>query len=209
MGKQIEMSYYQNMRPEIVKFLPCGYSKVLEIGCGEGNFRLNLQQDCEYWGIEPCKTVEKSANILTGTYEEVSGKLPDDYFDLIICNDVIEHINDTREFLLSVKKKMKKDSFIVGSVPNVRFIGNLIELLIKKDWEYKEEGVLDKTHIRFFTKKSFQRIVKDSRFIIEEIEGINGLTTQTLSVKSIAIKTLTCLLGRDSHFLQFGFRIKS
>lgn len=53
--------YYNQSRPEVAQFLPPDYEKVLEIGCSEGNFRSNLKESCEYWGIEPVKSVAEVA----------------------------------------------------------------------------------------------------------------------------------------------------
>src|ERR1700690_1990668 len=100
--------YYGCIRPEVVRLLPSQYYKVLEIGCGEGNFQTNLNQHCEYWGIEPFQAAAKVASnklykVLTGTYEEVFDRLPNSYFDLVICNDVIEHMVDHNSFFLTIK----------------------------------------------------------------------------------------------------------
>jgi 2-polyprenyl-3-methyl-5-hydroxy-6-metoxy-1,4-benzoquinol methylase len=95
--------YYEQGRSEVAKFLPNNYSKVLEIGCGTGNFYGNVRQDCEYWGIEPLRAAAQSASkklhkVLIGKFEEVNQQLPDYYFDLVICNDVIEHMSDHDAF---------------------------------------------------------------------------------------------------------------
>ena len=118
------LSYYSNFRSEVMRFLPDEYHRVLEIGCGEGNFNTNLNYHCEHWGIEPSFDAAKVASnklfkILSGTYEEMHDRLPDSYFDLIICNDVIEHMVDHNAFFISIKKKMTNDSFIIGSIPLV------------------------------------------------------------------------------------------
>lgn len=195
------------------RFLPTQYHNVLEIGCGEGNFRDSLSQHCEYWGIEPSQdaanvAAQKIYKVLNGTYEEVFNQLPDSYFDLIICNDVIEHMVDHDAFFLTVKNKMKKNSFIIGSIPNVRYLHTLIELLIKKDWIYRDAGILDRTHLRFFTEKSLKRTFTDHEFIIEEFCGINQATFKKRSIKNFIKKLLIYIIGRDSRYLQFGFRIK-
>lgn len=155
-------TYYNYTRKDVVPLLPENYSVVLEIGCGTANFRENLKSDIEYWGIEPEKNMamiarEKSYRILVGKYDDVYRKLPDNYFDLIICNDVIEHMADYDFFLQSVKRKMVKGSYIVASIPNVRYLNNLINLLIKKDWVYTDSGILDRTHLKFFTEKSIKK----------------------------------------------------
>ena len=140
-------SYYKNYRKEMMLLLPEQYSKVLEVGCGEGNFRINLSQENEYWGVEPIEASARKASkkldkVLIGTFNEMFDQIPDDYFDLVICNDVIEHMTDHEEFFQSIKKKIKKEGCLVASIPNVRYILNLIELLVKKDWEYKDSGIL-------------------------------------------------------------------
>lgn len=95
----------------------------------------------------------KLDKVLIGTYLEMYDKIPDDYFDLVICNDVIEHMIDTDIFFQTIKKKLKKDAYLIASIPNVRYMLNLFELLVQKDWEYKDAGIFDNTQRRFFTKK--------------------------------------------------------
>jgi 2-polyprenyl-3-methyl-5-hydroxy-6-metoxy-1,4-benzoquinol methylase len=213
-------SYYQYGRPEVGKFLPSRYSKVLDIGCGEGCFATNLTRSCEYWGIEPVRSVAEIASqrlhkVLTGTYQEVYGELPDSYFDLIICNDVIEHMPDHDAFFRSIKQKMQENAYIVGSIPNVRHIENLYELLVKKDWMYKDEGILDRAHLRFFTEKSLKRTISQNNFEIEEFRGICSAMRKWPSIRRGMANVLiylieVCSLGfyGDIQFLQFGFRIR-
>ena len=89
-----QQNYYQSSRLEVTHLLPKEYERVLEIGCAEGNFRANLKRKCECWGIEPVKAAAKIASqkldkVLIGTYDDVFDELPEDFFDLVICNDVI------------------------------------------------------------------------------------------------------------------------
>jgi len=204
--------YYQGYRHEVIKLLPGHYSRVLEIGCGEGGFRTNLGT-CEYWGIEPqsdpAAIARKSLfRVIEGRYQDVYKQLPEGYFDLVICNDVIEHIAEPNGFLVSIKRKMRAGSVLVGSVPNVRFIGNLFELLIMKDWQYKDDGVLDRTHLRFFTEKSLRRLFRDQGFLIEEFVGINSVPAGVFPLRLLIKNLCALILGSDTRFLQFGFRIK-
>jgi 2-polyprenyl-3-methyl-5-hydroxy-6-metoxy-1,4-benzoquinol methylase len=197
--------------------LPKHYSRVLEIGCGEGNFRGQLNQECEYWGVEPFEASAKVASkkldkVLIGTYQYVLKQLPKDYFDLVICNDVIEHMIDHDEFLQSITKNLKKEAYLVGSIPNVRYISNLFEILIKKDWRYKNAGIIDKTHLRFFTEKSLKRTIKENGFVIEQFQGINPYLAGSISIKGLLRRCLYCfailIFGQDVKFLQFGIRIR-
>jgi 2-polyprenyl-3-methyl-5-hydroxy-6-metoxy-1,4-benzoquinol methylase len=205
------INYYKLYRNEMIPLLPKQYSKVLEIGCGEGNFRENLSQENEYWGVEPIKSAaniasQKLYKVLVGTYQETFNQIPDDYFDLVICNDVIEHMIDHDEFLQSIKQKLKNNSYLVASIPNVRYVENLFEVLIQKDWEYKDRGILDRTHLRFFTKKSLYRTIDNNGFFIEDFIGINSYTINGLLKRCLFYFALF-LFGEDIRFKQFGIRI--
>ncbi|PWR00216.1 class I SAM-dependent methyltransferase [Leucothrix pacifica] len=205
--------YYSGTRSNMAAFLPDSYSRVLEVGCGDGAFRSNLEEDCEYWGVEPFTPSYETASkvldkVVHGTYEEVADSLPNDYFDLVICNDVIEHMVDHDKFFSDIKSKMKKDSYIVGSIPNVRFFPNLLSLIFDKDWEYQDEGVLDRTHLRFFTEKSIIQTFARHDFIINKFEGINSISFKPSSLKKIAKIITIKALGKDTLHLQFGFCVK-
>lgn len=206
------VNYYQNYRGEMKPLLPTNYSRVLEIGCGEGYFRDNLSLEHEYWGVEPTaeianRAMERLDKVLIGTYEEVADHIPSGYFDLVICNDVIEHMTDHDQFLQAIKSKMKAGGCLVASIPNVRHILNLFEVLVKKDWEYKNEGILDRTHFRFFTKKSLQRIIAENGFQSDQFIGINAYRADSF-IKGLFAYFVVLGLGQDTRFLQFGIRIR-
>jgi len=202
----------------MVWFLPSLYGTVIDIGCGEGIFTNNLKAKCEVWGVEPNKIAANVASkrmqkILIGKYSEVENQIPERYFDLVICNDVIEHLEDVDSFLNSINKKMKEGAFLVGSVPNVRFYGNLKSLLINLDWEYVESGILDKDHLRFFTERSLRRFLERHGFVIDLFKGINKQNFHNFGlrclIRSLLINgAIAITLGSysDIRYLQFGFR---
>jgi 2-polyprenyl-3-methyl-5-hydroxy-6-metoxy-1,4-benzoquinol methylase len=212
--------YDHKTRREVANFLPVSTKKltVLEVGCGYGNFRKNISTECEYWGIEPIQSIANQATesldkVLVGTFQQVCDSVPDHYFDCVVCNDVIEHMDDFEGFLQEIKVKMNPGGVLVGSIPNVRYIDNLFKLLVLKDWKYVDSGILDKTHLRFFTQKSLQRTFLSNGYEIELFYGINEISIKTESLKrfvlSIGATLFSYLIGWDSRFTQFGFRIKS
>lgn len=201
--------YYQFSRSEMLALLPDDYSKVLEVGCGAGNFIKSLKKSSESWGIEQNHDAAALAakhmdQVFVGPYQSVSEKIPNNYFDLIICNDVIEHIEHYDSFLDDIKNKLSNNGALMISVPNVRFLPNLFELLVLKDWRYRNAGILDKTHLRFFTRKSLCRVLEELGWQIEIIQGINRYGNKPFGPKRIASYLGQLFLGADTAFMQFG-----
>ncbi len=192
--------------------LPQSYNRVLEVGCGEGRFRANLDQPHEYWGLEPVLNAAEIAKgvldkVLVGTYQQRMQELPAGYFDLIICNDVIEHMTDHDFFFRNIQAKLSPGGALVASIPNVRHILNLYELLVKKDWEYKEAGILDKTHFRFFTERSLRKTLLSHNWQIEYFQGINPYEGDSI-LKGLLGRLVTSILGKDTRYLQFAIRVR-
>lgn len=199
-----EPGYFGLPRSEILKFIPDQYQKVLEVGCAEGHFIQQLTKASERWGIEPNQNAaevaaKKIETVLTGYFEDVYPDLPDLYFDLVICNDVIEHLVDHDKFLEMIKTKMTADGKLVASLPNVRYAKNLWNLLFKKDWKYGKDGILDRSHLRFFTKKSMARTFNEHGFEILRMEGIHRVNPRlSLALTILGLGTLN-----DTLYLQY------
>jgi len=207
-------------RPEMLAFLPERRDRVLEVGCHTGIFAASLEGTKEVWGVEPNSEAARVASnkiykVINATFEEAASVLPQKYFDLVICNDVIEHMVDYDGFLQAIKIHMSRGGVIVGSIPNIRYYGALTEIIFAKDWNYRESGILDKTHLRFFTEKSFRRALEVNGFIIEKMHGINGgirLSSSRWALCSAlaAYGAIILSLGSfsDVRHLQFGFRAR-
>ena len=205
----VDDSYYQMTRPEIVPLMPKGVKRILEIGCAAGGFRRNFEDEIEYWGVEPVESAANKADaegnmkVLHGVYDAVADQIPNEYFDAVVCNDVIEHIADTRAFLKSLRSKLTSMGCIVGSVPNIRFIGTVKMLVLRRDWQYEDSGIMDYTHLRFFTPKSFARIFQESGFEIDILEGIGSRRMELIKK---ALKPIFWVVGEDLCHMQYRFR---
>jgi 2-polyprenyl-3-methyl-5-hydroxy-6-metoxy-1,4-benzoquinol methylase len=198
--------------------LPQRCTKVLDVGCGDGRFAASIHNAEEVWGIETDQLAAEAASlrfykVINGTFKDAIARLPLKYFDLVICNDVIEHMEDHEWFLDSVKTLIRDGGVLVASIPNVRYYKNLCELLLEKDWKYRDAGVLDRTHLRFFTEKSLRRTLSQHQYHIEEMRGINGGLSLTRSPRSLCAAVIVCgiiaiTLGawRDIRHLQFAVR---
>ena len=220
--------YYQANRGVMADYLPDNYQHVLEVGCGAGGFYDHLRQPCEVWGVEPNPEAGTAAalkmhRVLIGRYDQLADQLPDGYFDMVICNDVIEHMDDHDAFLEAIKKKMSPGGFIVGSIPNVRHITALFKLLIIKDWKYSDSGILDRTHLRFFTEKSWRRTLREHGYSIQLLTGAGSIIRhgisrrtnkpsklQNLGYRLISLGVVLLTLGYywDTQYPQYAFRVR-
>jgi SAM-dependent methyltransferase len=211
--------YRDNARPEVMALLPPLRPglKVLEIGCGEGNFCTQIDDAAEIWGVEPHLPSAEIAQdrmhtVLSTLFDDAKPKLPLHYFDLVICNDVIEHMTDHDSFLAEIIDYMSDDSLLVGSLPNVRYHENLFDLLVKRDWEYQDWGILDRTHFRFFTFGSARRALERAGFDVLLMRGLNALPVRGTNLGSMArrvfaygTRLLTLGHASDTKYLQIGF----
>jgi 2-polyprenyl-3-methyl-5-hydroxy-6-metoxy-1,4-benzoquinol methylase len=199
------------------RFVPARRGRVLEVGCSEGRFSNSLPGVDETWGIEPSAAAEVARSRLTrvynATFDDVEPELPIAYFDVVICNDVIEHMLDHVGFLKKIKKHIAPGGMIVGSIPNVRYYRVMLQLLLEKDWHYTDSGVLDRTHMAFFTEKSLKKTLEGTGFKITQLVGINTPTSfsgsmrdKTYLTAAYAIAGLTLGYFSDVLQMQFAFQ---
>lgn len=174
------IGYYGTHRSEMLEFIPEEAKVILEVGCGEGNFCRQLTTNGrEVWGLEinpqaAAKAAEVCDKVLVGSFDEQLAQLPLHYFDCVVFNDVLEHLYDPWTTVRQVKDLLSDKGVLVTSIPNFRYISNLItEILFQKEFEYKPEGgILDDTHIRFFTSKSMLRMFRNEGYKVVRHEGI-------------------------------------
>lgn len=184
--KDKELSYYQHSRPELLPFVPVGIDSALDIGCGDGSFGQLLKQtrQCEVWGIEPNydATVEASAKIdriIHGMFVKDMPELSNKKFDAIFFNDVLEHLIAPEDALDICKAHLSPNGHIIASIPNIRWYPVILSLLRYKDFKYELAGVMDKTHLRFFTERSMKRLFEAQGYTVVASQGINEHTNFT------------------------------
>ncbi len=86
-------------------------------------------------------------------------------FDCLVYADVLEHIIDPWSLLVCHRPLLASGGTLIVSLPNVQFIG-VIAGLLRGRWDYRERGVLDRTHLRFFTRRSAQTMIEDAGYRI-------------------------------------------
>lgn len=189
-------TYYQSERRELLPYIPRQGSKLLDVGCGEGAFAMMLMRECGYtkaWGMEfDDKAAEVASTrlerVLHGDAAKTLDDLPDGYFDLVCMNDVIEHLMWPEEFLNRLRTKLSPSALIFCSIPNIRQYRLLWNLLQHQDFEYTDGGLLDRTHIRFFTRKTILSMLDRAGY--EPVSVVGWGTTKSWKFKILNALTL-------------------
>jgi 2-polyprenyl-3-methyl-5-hydroxy-6-metoxy-1,4-benzoquinol methylase len=203
-----DIGYFKANRHEMLTYIPKSAITILDIGCGEGAFCKALKRDDrEIWGVEINPSAAQKATevfkfVLEGDFNSIYEQLPKGHFDCIIFNDVLEHLYTPWETIKLVKSLLSPTGVLVTSIPNFRFMSNLIiEILYHGELHYKEEGgILDDTHIRFFTSKSICRMFKEQGYEILVHEGINADNRP----KAKLFNLFTFGFFKDTMFKQFA-----
>jgi len=154
--------------------------KVLELGCATGQISRRLAENgCDVVGIEideeSARVAEKYCKaIYVGDIETVGDMPYHGYFDCLLMLDVLEHLRHPSDVLKSLKKYLKEDGYIIASIPNVANWQVRWDLMLGR-FEYKDSGILDRTHLRFFNEKSAKELFHGAGFNITGFDIVPAL----------------------------------
>ncbi len=167
--------YYDQLRPEIIELIPEKCSSVLDIGCGTGALGKYFKEKgvAEFCGVELSHTAASEAScvldrVIEGDIERIELPFEPEHFDCIVCADVLEHLIDPWAVMTKLRTLLKPSGCIVASIPNVGF-HRIVRGLIRGNWIYTDSGVLDRSHLRFFTWEGMKDLFENSGFTIEKV----------------------------------------
>ena len=156
--------YWNNPREEVAALVPQNARSVLDVGCAAGEMGRLLKETGfqRVVGIE--RDPESAARardvldeVVEGDVERIELPFERDSFDCIVFADVLEHLIEPQEVLRRFRDYLSPEGVVVASIPNVRFAG-VIHNLVEGSWRYTDAGILDRTHLRFFTFKEIERM---------------------------------------------------
>lgn len=188
--------YYSETRNDLLNLIPGDrdYNCTLDVGCGVGNTSLQLGKIFnvkETVGLEIQEDIaQKARGCLDRVYNmsAESESLPFNAkeFDLIIFADVLEHLYDPWTTLERYKKFLKPNGLVLISLPNIQN-WRIIYNLIRGRWQYTDYGIMDKTHVRFFTVSSAAEMVKKSGLKVKRLERTMGTLLSAINVLTFGI----------------------
>lgn len=155
-----------------LKGMPGKRLRILDVGCSKGFIGNALHKEHDFYGIDYDK---KDAKIAGKYYRDIKiADLEKDklvyrekFFDVIIMADIIEHLKDPPSIVSYFRFFLKENGVLILSVPNIANIYVRLKLLFG-NFDYEKKGIMDKTHMRFFTLKSIRKLVKDAGLSVEK-----------------------------------------
>ena len=208
--------YYSNVRLDLISLIDKNqdHKKILEIGAAYGSTLNYLKLEgiaSEVVAIDLFEDIQNKErykevdNFIFGDIEKLDLSQYNNYFDVILLPDVLEHLIDPQATLTKIKSLLKNNGSILISIPNIRHYSVLKKIFIQGDFRYEESGILDYTHMRFFCKKNIIDLVINSQL---------HLNTITSSIKLYKGKSTAKIFNRFTfgffeEFLTIQYLVKS
>lgn len=174
-----QITYFDRVRYDIISLIPKNSDqKIIEIGAGACDTLVALKEGGlakSVTGVELFHFPDSNQQnplidkLIVGDIEKDDVVLPEDYFDVVICGDVLEHLIDPWLVIEKLSVSLKKGGILIASIPNVREVSVLYKILFKGDFQYSESGMLDKTHLRFFCKKNILKLLSTSKLTVKNV----------------------------------------
>lgn len=147
--------------------------RALDVGAADGFLaELLTRQGWQVTALErdpaqAAKARGRCHEVIVADLDEAAPRLVGS-FDAIVYGDVLEHLSDPLPVLVALNRSLAPGGRVIVSVPNVAHLWVRLSLLLGR-WEYADRGILDRTHVRFFTRRSFARFLGDAGLVIEEL----------------------------------------
>ena len=208
----------RNTRLEIIDLIPASAQRVLEIGCAAGEMGRALREqrpEVEVVGVEISPEAaqlagEKLSRVICGNIEELEF-LPyaEGYFDCITCGELLEHLRDPEAVLRKLLFYLQPEGALICSIPNIRHQSVMLELMINGRWQYRDEGLLDRTHIRFFTLFEIRELMSRLDLNLEQVSASQSPPMKEMEPFFQAVAELggdVEALRQESRIIQYTFR---
>ena len=179
----METTYYQNCRWDVLDLMPASVGRVLDVGCGEGATGAELLRSGRASTVDGIELVPEVAalagrhyrTVAVGDLADVDRSILDVDYDTMLCNDVLEHVADPWSVLRTLTAEhVRIGGSVFVSLPNVQCAEVVAPLLVGR-FDYADDGVLDRTHLRFFTRSSARELLTSAGLtIVTEKSGRVG-----------------------------------
>jgi 2-polyprenyl-3-methyl-5-hydroxy-6-metoxy-1,4-benzoquinol methylase len=207
--------YYESARHGLLALMPATAPReVLEIGCGAGATLAVIKArwpNCQVVGVElRAEAIDVARRgglideILQGdVLDRTSLDFARGRFDVIVLSHVLEHFAQPELVLERARRWLSPAGCLLVALPNVRHLSLLVELVLKADFQYQPAGILDRTHLRFYTRKSALRFLTENGWHVE------ACTPEIDGPKSRALQRWSFGLANDLAAYAYNFRVRA
>lgn len=201
--------YYFHARPELTRLVDVAGRRVLEVGCAAGAMGAALLEKgaLEVVGLDLCEPALAHARSRLSAVHRVDLDTlpelpyPEGHFDLITFADVLEHLVDPAAVLRHLRRWLRDEGLVLVSIPNVRHASVVLPLLVEGRWEYADAGILDRTHLRFFTRDGVVALLEAGGFALHG--SLAGVRAAAVPPAAERVAELVKALGGDAlRFLE-------
>ncbi len=201
--------YFHFKRTNLVDMLPSVKGKVLDIGCAAGgtleylkskgaSYAVGIDIDKEAISIAEKKNLDL---VFAGNVEKDKMPFPEKEFDCIIMADILEHLYNPWEILKKMTSYLKDDGYMLLSIPNIKHYSILARLVLYDEWSYCEAGILDNTHIRFFTMKETKRMLDGAGLKIVTVKDVTSTKGKMKFLNTILFNKLRSFISSQYYIL--------
>jgi len=109
--------------------------------------------------------------------------------DVVLCLDVLEHLIDPWTTASRLARLLKPGGVLIASVPNVRHFRVVLPLLLRGRWEYQQSGLMDRTHLRFFTEHSATELLRQAGLCVDAVRkpGLDSIQKRSAMLLSAGL----------------------
>jgi len=196
--------YHQFLNPQLADLFSRPPRLMLDVGCAAGQFGALVKQKypgSRVIGVELNRAAaaaarEKLDHVFEQKVEDIdfaeAGVDPGS-IDTVILADVLEHLYDPWRVMLDLKRHLSADAQVIASIPNTRHLGLSLGLLDHGQWQYADRGLLDITHIRFFTLAQIRQFFAETGYRVERIAfnvdpNFNDLLREHMTKPSVSLR---------------------
>jgi 2-polyprenyl-3-methyl-5-hydroxy-6-metoxy-1,4-benzoquinol methylase len=181
----MKANYYQHVRSEIAPLLPATARRIVDVGCGSGATLAWLRSrfpDAHTIGLEGQASVmaELERNANEAHVVDLNYATPDlGEPDLMLFLDVLEHVPDPVAVLTRLTAQLADGGHVIVSVPNVAHPSVSVPLMLLGEFKYRDAGILDRTHLRFFVRRSAVELMTSAGLAVDRglftgFDGVRG-----------------------------------
>jgi 2-polyprenyl-3-methyl-5-hydroxy-6-metoxy-1,4-benzoquinol methylase len=184
-------TYYGNARLDVVDLIPeKRYQTILEVGGGDFPTLRKLGDDhgASIWGVDVRQPEVAFNTFVKGSITDptVVAQLPEGRIDLIVANDVIEHIEQTDEFFRVLHSLLRPSGVLALSVPNIRQARSAYQIFLRGTFPRDDAGLFDRTHLRWFCKRDVVTLATEAGFTLKDWRGSGRLVPPILARLPVA-----------------------